>query len=265
MARFTVDFTSYVLQRTVSVTAVIPSARIGDILKGKTVKHTPQYRYPVVYLLHGFGGNHTDWLRYTSAERYAEERNIALVCAGNENHLYLNNSGHNWFDFYTEELPEFVTGMFPISGRPEDTCLCGYSNGGYGTLLYALNCPEKYAAIGCLSGTHSPLRTILNDGKLQIVHDHEAGQRYFPDQMIRKLAAEGKRLPKAYIACGGQDAFFQKNKAFYELLKENGFEADFHEIENLGHDWRFWDRETELFLDWLPRTDQAASGNHQEG
>ena len=32
-----------------------------------------------LYLLHGGGGNAEDWLRYTSVERYADERQMAVI------------------------------------------------------------------------------------------------------------------------------------------------------------------------------------------
>ena len=42
-------------------------------------QHTRAEKYPVLYLLHGFGNNHATWTGYTNLELYAEERNIAVV------------------------------------------------------------------------------------------------------------------------------------------------------------------------------------------
>ena len=263
MARFEVDFFSYILQRTVSLSVIIPSADVSEAIQGKEIQHTQNEKYPVIYLLHGYGGNHTDWLRYTSAERYADERKIALVCIANENKLYLNHAGDNWFEFITREVPDFVTGMFPISKRPEDTYMCGYSNGGYGTLVFVLNEPEKYRAFGCFSGTHSPLSTTLRYGKIQIIHVNDATAEYFPSALIHKHIEDGTKLPPAYIACGGKDSFYEKNKAFAKELKDAGSKVVFDDIMDLGHEWRFWDTELERFMDWLPRTD-AYAGSHQK-
>ncbi|MBQ4288778.1 MAG: hypothetical protein II749_02310 [Clostridia bacterium] len=46
--------------------------------------------------------------------------------------------GDKFFRFISEELPEFVRMMFPISERPEDTYLAGLSMGGFGTLLHGV-------------------------------------------------------------------------------------------------------------------------------
>ena len=35
--------------------------------------------YPVLYLLHGYNGDHTVWARRTSVERYAADKGIAMV------------------------------------------------------------------------------------------------------------------------------------------------------------------------------------------
>lgn len=84
MAHFTCNFISYVFNRAVDVDVIIPgvtSTEAGE----PGVTHKPRWKYPVLYLLHGYCNDYSTWERYTSIERYAEERRIAVVTFSAEN------------------------------------------------------------------------------------------------------------------------------------------------------------------------------------
>lgn len=161
MAKLVCNVISYTLQRTVDITVIVPSVTIPESMQMKMpgaeepVKPTHQIKekYPVLYLLHGFGNNHAQWSGYTSLELYAEERNIAVVMISGENKFYHDTlDGDAFFDFVAKEVPEFVTNYFPISAEPEHSYIAGLSMGGYGALLHGLSNPERFAAIDSFSG-----------------------------------------------------------------------------------------------------------------
>ena len=79
MARLDVNFYSYSLDHGVDITVTIPTFTPCDRMPGMKPTHTPEAKFPVLYLLHGHGNDHHCWLRYTSVERLAEEQRIALV------------------------------------------------------------------------------------------------------------------------------------------------------------------------------------------
>ncbi len=81
MSQCTCNFISYTLARSVTVNVIIP----GPVFSDASPTHIPSSPYPVLYLIHGGCGNENVWLRYTSLERYAEERQIAVVTCGLEN------------------------------------------------------------------------------------------------------------------------------------------------------------------------------------
>ena len=153
MARFQCNVISYVLQRTVDITVIVPSVTIPEALGGEaSPSHVLEERYPVLYLLHGMGNNHATWCGYSNIELYAEERNIAVVMISGENKCYRNvPGGDKFFDFIEKELPEFVTNYFPVSDKPEHSYIAGLSMGGYGSLLHGMSRPERFAAIGAFS------------------------------------------------------------------------------------------------------------------
>ena len=250
MAKFTCNFISYTLRRTVDITVVVPSPSIPEteaIASSQApCTHTPKDLYPVLYLLHGMGNNHATWTGYTNVEMYAEERNIAIVNLSAENKAYIDNGVDDFYTFVSEELPDFVTGMFPISKKPEDTYIAGLSMGGYGTLVHALSHPERFAAFGAFSAATKAVK-------------EGTPERFDPRWLAKKIVEERKKFPKAYMACGGQDFLFEDNKEFRDLLISLGADVTWDEIEQYGHEWRFWDIEVERFLDWIPRTDSYAA------
>ena len=152
MAQIRCNFLSYTLRRAVDLTVIIPTMCFSEMM-AENPHHPQGAKYPVLYLLHGYGNNHATWNGYTSVELYAEERNMAVVMLSAENKAYINHGGDdNYFDFISKELPEFIQGMFPVSSRPEDTYIAGLSMGGYGAVVHGLSQSQRFAAIGSFSG-----------------------------------------------------------------------------------------------------------------
>ena len=262
MAKINCNFISYTLMRAVDITVVVPSPTFPESAAKAEAEdpctHTPRELYPVLYLLHGTGNNHAAWTAYTNVEMYAEERNIAIVNISAENKAYVFDGEDDFFTFVAEELPDFVTGMFPISKRPEDTYIAGLSMGGYGTLVHAFSHPERFAAFGAFSAATS-YKQIAEFSGMPPEND-----RFEPEVLARKIADEGKAFPKAYMACGMDDFLYENNKKFRDMLISLGADMTWDEIAGYGHEWRFWDIEVEKFLDWLPRTDvYAAQGKRK--
>ena len=119
MAQIHCNFFSYSLCHGVDIEVTLPSFTSCNMDDPHT--HSLPGKFPVVYLLHGKGNDYMSWLRYTSVERYAEEKRIAIVTFSVGNKAYMNDDmGDNYYDFLNQELPEFVEAYFPISDSPKD-------------------------------------------------------------------------------------------------------------------------------------------------
>ena len=260
MAKIVCNFYSRTLLRAVDITVIIPTSTCPESLGlGDKPTHVITDKYPVVYLLHGFGNNHAQWTGYTNVEMYAEEQRIAIVNLSAENKSYSKVGGDDFFTFVSEELPEFVTNMFPISARPEDTYIAGLSMGGYGSYLHGLTHPERFTAIGTFSaGVEIVPEQLANMGGGNGFAGAAGGKSVLHD-LAKAVKEEGKTFPKIYAACGTADFLFASCKAFADELKELGADVTWDEIEGYGHEWRFWNIEVEKFLEWLPRTDAYAA------
>ena len=270
MALFHVGFISYTLQREVDMNVIIPTPTIPESmgLGGVKPTHVHKAKFPVLYLLHGFGNNYSVWARYTNVERYAEERQIAVVMISGENKGYQNQEGggnlrgggDRHFDFLAKEVPEFVKANFPISDRPEDTYIAGLSMGSMGSLLHSLTNPENYRAVGAFSGPMMRMdmdrsRTYTEDELMEMVNPVAV-------ELVRKAKAEGKKFPDYYVSTGKKDGP-ERAKAFAKFLADNGLHVTTNFEKDYGHEWRCWEENIEEFLDWIPRTDAYAGSMRQ--
>ena len=146
MALISCELFSESLMRATTITVILPQATEEQIgLIDQPLEGPP----PVLYLLHGLSDDHTAWQRYTSIERYAVARGLAVVMPAVDRSFYANEAhGHRYWDWVSEELPRLVGQFFRVSQTREDTFVAGLSMGGYGALKHAFTHPDRYAAVG---------------------------------------------------------------------------------------------------------------------
>ena len=253
MAKLTLNFLSHKLRRAVDVTVVLPSMNFTE-MQGEAPSHRLKAKFPVIYLLHGYGNNHAIWNAYTNVEMFAEERYIAVVMISGENKSYVNvetgskafDMQERYYEFLSEEIPEFVTEYFPISREPSESYIAGLSMGGFGAMLHGLRDSRMYRAIGAFSGGG------FSRGKARI--PGRDTDRYDIRAQAEKCAAEDRKIP-IYMACGDLDDGFGNLKETCAAMKDMGFDITWVEGKDYRHEWRFWNREIEAFMDWMPRND----------
>lgn len=254
MAQLHCNFFSYSLGYGVDIQVILPSLSPCDMDRPQAPTHTLTAKYPVLYLLHGHGNDYLCWSRFTSMERYAEERRIAVVTCSVGNKGYMDASyGEHYFDFVKKELPEFVLANFPISGRPEDTYLAGLSMGGYGTLAHALEHPQSYRAVGAFSPAVDWMNGTTEE---RIGHDMPKMMDLY--QMLSDNLAKGEKLPELFLCIGEGDFLYEAVSRFHQTLEQKGVAHRYDAVAGYEHEWAFWDMELPMFLDWLPRTDAYA-------
>ena len=252
MAQIYCNFVSYSLGYGVDISITLPTISSCDIGPEKRPCHTPLAPYPVLYLLHGHGNDYKCWLRYTSMERYAEERRIAVVTCSVGNKAYMNAAyGERYYDFIAYELPEFICGNFPVSGDPQHTYIAGLSMGGYGALAHGLSRPEAFRAVGSFSPSIDP------DARKKTL-GHELPPTLNLHEELDRDLDQGRRLPDLFLCCGEKDFLYLSASNFHDELERKGVKHVWDTLPEYEHEWSFWDIELEKFLNWLPRTDRYA-------
>ena len=224
--------------------------------------------FPVLWLLHGAGDNHTGWLRHTAIERQATRRDLALVAPAAGMSMYEDMAhGQRYFTHIADELPALLRRLLPLSAKREDNFIAGLSMGGTGTLVYALNHPERFAAAAVLSCCPFQMG-FTNDANLDDrsrgMVENRGGLAAFQASyentwgLVDKLAGS-KDLPRFYFAIGKDDFLYESYKTFKAHAKEIGFDATFEEFDGYKHEWRFWDLAIQDALDFFGLTERGGN------
>lgn len=251
MALVHCNFFSYSLGYPVDIQVILPSFTPND-MKGKHT-HTLPDKFPVIYLLHGYGGDHMAWLRYTSLERYAEEYRIAVVTFSCHNKAYHNAPlGENFYDFLNSELPEFVENYFPIASEMKHRFIAGLSMGGYGALMHGIENPERYRAIGAFSPG-------IPDPKAKA--EPERIMRTDLHQLTQDAIDAGKKLPELFMCIGENDFLYDRVIRYHKAFEKQwtGDRYRFDDLPDFEHEFAIWDIEVLAFIKWIRRDDVYAS------
>ncbi|MEU8813272.1 alpha/beta hydrolase family protein [Actinoplanes sp. NPDC048796] len=243
MALIRVDFASEALELDTSMTVVLPQDGVEPP--------------PLLYLLHGLTDDDTAWTRFTSIERYATERGLAVVMPQVHRSFYADEAyGMKFWTFLSDELPRLVHRFFKVSDQPRRTYVAGLSMGGYGAFKWALREPHRFAAAASLSGA-------LDLAYLQ-EHDDRPHIRALMDRVFAGREAEGTdddllhlvrrarvdQLPPLMLRCGTEDYLAEINQRFAGACAEAGVTLD-SAFTPGDHDWAYWDREIQQVLDFF--------------
>jgi S-formylglutathione hydrolase FrmB len=233
-------FHSAALGRTMRYQAAIPS-------------DAGEKRFPVVYLLHGHGGQETDWFTYSAAKEVANSLGLIVVTPDGANSWYLNTPSERWEDYITRDLIQEVERRWPVRPGRASRAVAGLSMGGYGAMNIALRQPGMFALAASMSGA---LDTTRPDSVFSYGREREVNAWFGPpgsatrrDNDVYRLAAEAQpsNLPYLYVDCGVDDPWFRVNREFVEVLKASGVAHEFHE-EPGDHNWAYWDRQVRIVL-----------------
>ena len=243
MAMIRCDFGSETLQMDTSMTVLLPDEATAPP--------------PVLYLLHGLSDDHTAWTRWTSIERYAAAKGIAVVMPQVHRSFYANETyGMRFWDFLDVELPRTVQRFFHVSARPADTFVAGLSMGGYGAVKWALRRPDRFAAAASLSGALD--LAYIQEFDLR-PHIRELVTRVFPDRTVAGgdedlmhlvSTADPAALPRLMLRCGTEDALVKQNERFVAACAKAGVTLD-SAFGPGEHVWSYWDAQIQVVLDWM--------------
>jgi enterochelin esterase-like enzyme len=220
-------------------TVLYESKTVGK--KRKTLVYTPpgfskKKRYPVLYLLHGIGGDEKEWLKHGHPQvildnLYADRKiEPMIVVLPNGRAMKDDRAIGNAFDsvkvkaFATFEkdllndLIPFIEKKYPVLKDREHRAIAGLSMGGGQALNFGLGNLDKFAWIG---GFSSAPNTKL------------------PEELVPNPTEATNKLKLLWISCGDQDRLIIFSKRTHHYLKQKNVPHIYY-IEPGVHDFKVW-------------------------
>ncbi|OFX59409.1 MAG: hypothetical protein A2066_15490 [Bacteroidetes bacterium GWB2_41_8] len=208
-------------------------------------------KLPVLYLLHGGGGDEDAWTTLGRAPQILDnlivsgkaKPMIVVMTNGNPGDAAApgaapakketagqNNPGSMGSGKFEESLVKdvipFIEKNYRVIPNKDNRAVSGLSMGGMQTLYLSNNHPEVFSYFGVMS--------------MGLVDMSRFGGKNDPAERIKGLEKLKASNPKLYwIACGKEDFLFQSATDLRKFLDDNKFSYVYHESEG-GHTWTNW-------------------------
>ena len=210
-------------------------------------------RYPVLYLLHGNGGNRYSWINDGHIQQTAD----VLIARGDIPPclIVMPDAGTSWYVDRKENMETAVTkdliadveqnwrALSTRTGR----LVGGLSMGGYGAMRLSLKYPEMFAAAALLSpAIYNPEPPETSSARRVGVfgspdYDPAVWKEYNYPALWDAYIAKKMPVPM-YINSGDDDDFFIEHEVaqFYFLLRTNKQPAELRIVDG-AHVWTVWE------------------------
>ncbi len=202
-------------------------------------------RYPVVYLLHGYGGNYANWINKVPAiGELADAYRLMIVCPdGNVGSWYLDSPVDSSWKFETyvgKEIPAYIDSHYRTQADKRYRAISGLSMGGHGALFLAIRHPDIFGAAGSMSGGVDLRPFPKNWDLAKRLGAQEEHRENWNNYSVTNIAYQLKDSVLALIIdCGVKDFFSNVNRNLHQQLLQQGVTHDY--IERPGeHNWDYW-------------------------
>ena len=195
---------------------------------------TSKEKYPVLYLLHGIGGDEEAWMDLGRASQILDnliaqgkaKPMIVVMTNGNISQeaapgytseglivpsLGLPKTMEGSFEVSFPEVVKFVDARYRTLANTQNRAIAGLSMGGFHSLYISINNPKTFGYVGLFSAA-------------------------FDKKLADLFAAKPKLF---WIGIGNTDFLFKDNTAFREKLTKNHYPFTYMETDG-GHIWRNW-------------------------
>jgi len=244
------SFFSTALAREMPYEVVLPAGYLGS-----------QERYPVLYLLHGWQGDETNFVSLTHLVEDASAYKLIVVTPRGGNSWYVNSATHakdRYADYVFQDLIAEVDAHYRTIASPHGRAIAGISMGGYGAMLFSLRHPEAFAFAASISGAFagpSGIESVMpqlkpsTDDAFGAVGSTTRRQNDV-DTLIG--AVDRTQQPYFFLECGASDPLLTSNRWVVEELSSQGFAYEYHELPG-AHTWPFWDGALPTMLEVLSK------------
>jgi S-formylglutathione hydrolase FrmB len=211
----------------------------------QNLQNNTQARYPVVYLLNGYGGDYGQWpITTPQLTKTADDLKIIFVCPdGGIGSWYFDSpidSSIRYESYITKELVPYVDAHFSTKANSKSRAITGLSMGGHGALYLAIRHSDIFGAAGSTSGGVD-FRAFPNrwDIKKALGEYESNKERWYEYTVMRQVELLKNNQLALIIDCGIDDFFMPVNRALHEKLLQLKIDHDY--IERPGeHNHIYW-------------------------
>ena len=206
-------------------------------------------RYPVVYFLHGYGGNPRAGVVFVKPlDEYIRAGKapamIAVLVNGLTASFYCDSqNGKQPVDsVITKELIPHVDQAYRTIAKRETRAVEGFSMGGYGAAHLGFKHPDLFGLVSVRSGALTdsvewgPLKPPQGGRRKMML---SAEKSYFEANdlatVIRHNADAIRGKTKVRIAVGSEDSLLPNNQALHEFLTQLKIEHDYEVVAGAAH------------------------------
>lgn len=195
--------------------------------------YSSEKKYPVLYLLHGIGGDETEWQRFAKVDvlldnLIADGKAVPMIIVMPNGRAQVNdraNAGMSAAPAFAKFERDLLDDVIPaIQSRystqtnRENRALAGLSMGGGQTLNFGLGNLDAFAWIGAFSS---------------------APNTKPPASLVPDPAAATKQLKFFLLTCGNKDGLIGISQGVHVYLKENNVPHTWH-VDGNAHDATHW-------------------------
>lgn len=225
-------------------------------------------RFPVLYLLHGYGGDHQNWYAATNIAKLADRYNIIVVMPDGATDKWYTDSLVNpqwrYASYLSQDVVAYIDTNYRTIATPAGRAISGLSMGGFGALHLGLQHPELFGAMASTSGGVDP-RPFAGRWNLNAVFGeptaHSANwQNAAIINHLAKLKAQSQAL---YIDCGSEDFFIDVNRQLHQALRKHAIPHHYAEWPG-DHSWPYWRSSIEFQLVFFSQFFAAGAGDIEE-
>lgn len=205
-------------------------------------------RYPVLYLLHGMGGDEEAWISLGRTAQILDnliaqgkaKPMIVVMPNGNASQeaapgessrgmvpptMQLPKTMEGSYEQAFPEIVKFIDKNYRTVKSKSGRAIAGLSMGGFHSLHISKQYPDMFNYVGLFSAAIMP--------------NKEASSPIY-ENMEGKLKVQFDKNPALYwIAIGKTDFLYKANEEYRKLLDEKGYKYTYYESDE-GHIWRNW-------------------------
>lgn len=218
----------------------------------KALVYTPpgfskKKKYPVLYLLHGIGGDEKEWLNGGHPQvildnLYAAGKLVPMIVVMPNGRAMKNDRATGNImapdkvqafaafekDLLNDLIP-FIEKRYPVLTERENRAIAGLSMGGGQSLNFGLGNLDKFAWVGGFSSAPNTKR---------------------PEELVPDPEAARQKLKLLWISCGDNDGLITFSKRTHDYLFEKNVPHIYY-VEPGVHDFKVWKNGLYLFSQFL--------------